>query len=88
MPKQTKTKKLDYEDLGRRLENIYLTGYINKKEMLKMSFLKGLATGAGGVFGATILVGLIIWILSLFDTVPLLGPLIDNVVESVETRPN
>lgn len=85
MPKHKKTK-LDYEELGRRLENIYLSGYIDKREMFKMSFMKGVMTGLGGVVGATIVVALLLWMLSFFDTVPLLGPLVQNVNETIRTQ--
>jgi hypothetical protein len=78
--------KQDYEELGRRLENIYLTGYISRKEMIKMTFLKGVVAGLGGVIGATIVVGLLAWILSLFDTTPLIGPLFDGVENTVKTQ--
>jgi hypothetical protein len=84
-PSPSRTRK-DYEELGRRLENIYMTGYISKKEMLKMSFLKGMAAGLGGVLGATIVVGLLIWVLSLFDTVPLVGPLLENIQDAVKSK--
>lgn len=88
MPKDKKhpeTEK-DYADLGRRLENIYLTGYIDKKEMFKMSFLKGIVTGLGGVIGATLGVALLIWILSLLGNVPLIDRAADNVKDSVQTQ--
>lgn len=83
MPKRTKK---DYEELGRRLENIYLSGYVSRREMLKMSFLKGMATGLGGVVGATIVVAVLAWLLSLFDTVPLIGPLVENVEDTVKAH--
>lgn len=83
MPKRTKK---DYEELGRRLENIYLSGYVSRREMLKMSFLKGMATGLGGVVGATIVVAVLAWLLSLFDTVPLIGPLVENVEDTVKAQ--
>jgi len=91
MPQQKNSKphvlsKADYEDLGRRLENIYLVGYVSKKEMMKMSFLKGIVAGLGGVVGATIVVGLLAWMLSLFDTIPLIGPLVDNAENTVKTQ--
>ncbi len=87
MPKQkAESTKRDYEELGRRLENIYLTGYISRREMLKMSFLKGMATGFGGVVGATIVVALLVWILSLFDTVPFIGPIVDSVENTVNSQ--
>ena len=86
MPRKQNLKHKDYEELGRRLENIYLTGYINKKEMLKMSFLKGLVTGLGGVIGATIVVALVFWILSLFDSVPFVGPVLEKLETNVKTQ--
>jgi hypothetical protein len=81
----SKTKQ-DYEELGRRLENIYLTGYISKKEMFKWGFLKGLITGFGGVIGATIVVGLLLWIFTVLGHVPLIGPLVKDVKSTVETK--
>jgi chromate transport protein ChrA len=83
-----KKSKEEYEELGRRLENIYLTGYINRKEMLKWSFIKGIVTGFGGVLGATILIGLLLWILSLFDNIPLVGPVFDGLKDAVQTKPS
>lgn len=84
-PTDQKTAK-DYEHLGRMLDNIYQTGYIDRNQMYKMSFLKGIAGGLGGVIGATIVVALLAWTLSLFEQVPLLGPLFDTVEDTVQTR--
>jgi hypothetical protein len=88
MPKEAKSAKTkeDYEELGRRLENIYLTGYINKHEMFKMSFLKGLVTGFGGIVGATIGLTILVWILSLLSNVPLIDRAADNVKDSVQSQ--
>lgn len=52
------------------LESIYESGYIDRNKTYKMSFLKGIAAGFGGVVGATIVVALLLWILSLLDFVP------------------
>jgi len=82
----SKRSDKEYQELGRRLENIYLTGYVNRNEMLKMSFIKGLVTGFGGVIGATIVVAILAWFLSLFDTIPLIGPLVDKVETTVSTH--
>lgn len=79
-------KTPDYEQLGKMLQNIYESGYIDRNAALKMSFLKGIAAGFGGVIGATIIVALTIWVLSLFDNVPLLGPFADKVQNTVETK--
>jgi hypothetical protein len=86
-PKQkAKGSDKDYEELGRMLETLYETGYAKHHDMYKMSFLKGVAAGFGGVLGATLLVGLLIWILSLFDTIPLIGPVVDNLHDAVQTQ--
>lgn len=89
MLKKTKkpTKQVSYEQLGRMLENIYESGYIDRNKMYKMSFLKGVAAGFGGVIGATIVVAILIWVLNLFDQVPLLGPLTDKLQHTVQTKP-
>ncbi len=84
-PKNKRTNK-EYEELGRRLDNIYLTGYIDRKEMLRMSFLRGMATGLGGVIGATIVVTLLLWALSLFDTVWFIGPIANNVKNTIQSQ--
>ncbi len=65
-PKKAKT---DFEQLGRMLTNIYETGYIDRNQSYKMTFIKGILGGFGGVIGATVVVALLIWVLSLFSDV-------------------
>lgn len=59
-----------YEELGKKLVAFYESGYVNKKQALSFSFLKGLLGGFGAFLGGTILIGLLLWVLSLFDQVP------------------
>lgn len=82
---QKPKSKPDYEQLGRMLENIYDSGYIDKNRALKMSFMKGVAAGLGGVIGATVVVALLLWTLTFFDQVPFLGPLSQRVQDTVES---
>jgi hypothetical protein len=88
MAKKTKkpNKEVSYEQLGRMLESIYESGYIDRNKTYKMSFFKGIAAGFGGVIGATIIVAILLWALNLFDQVPLLGPLTDKIQNTVETK--
>ena len=74
----------DYERLGRMLISIYETGYMSHKKLYKMSFIKGLVTGLGTVIGATIIVGLLLWFLSFFENVPLVGRITENVRHTVQ----
>ncbi len=74
----------DYEELGRMLETIFETGHPRRKAMYRASFMKGLFGGLGGVIGATLIVGLLLWVLSLFDQVPLIGNLFDNLKNTIE----
>lgn len=54
-------------ELGRKLQQFYEHGYINKKQAVLFSFYKGVAAGFGAFLGGTILIGLLIWFLGIFD---------------------
>lgn len=81
-----KLSEKDYAEIGRAVENIYETGYADRKKIYIMSFIKGLAAGLGGVLGATIVVAIVLWVLSLFNTVPLIGPFIEKVQDTVDSQ--
>jgi hypothetical protein len=77
MSKPTKNHDKEMMELGHKLQNFYEMGYVSKKQAISFSFIKGLATGAGAFLGGTIVIALLIWLLGLFDTVPLVGHLVD-----------
>jgi hypothetical protein len=76
--------KRNHDDIAKALEILFATDYIDKKKLYVSNFLRGMAFSAGGVIGATIVIGLLIWILSLFDNIPLIGPLFENTRETIE----
>lgn len=80
---KAKTQK-DYEQLGQMLTNIYETGYVDRNQSYKMSFVKGLLAGLGGVIGATIVVALLLWALTFFDNVPLVGRFTEKTRNTIE----
>jgi hypothetical protein len=88
--KPTKTKKeqtnADYEKLGRQIEAMYDAVNPDRKKLYRMAFLKGIAQGVGGVIGATLVIALLIWLLSLFEQVPFLGHFIDSIQHSLQSR--
>lgn len=84
MAKKSPTNKPKPEDLGKMLVNIYESGYLNHNQAYKMSFIKGIFSGLGGAIGATLVLGLLLWVLSLFQDIPLLGRLIENFQDNIK----
>lgn len=84
--KQTASKSPSAEELGAMIKNIYETGYLDRNTAYKMSFVKGVLGGLGGVIGATILVALLLWFLSAFENVPLVGRFVDRFEQTVQTE--
>lgn len=78
-----KNPQLDAKHLA---EVLIRAEYIDKKSFYLHSFFRGVLVGAGGVIGATVLVAILLWILSLFDTVPLIGPVLDNARTAIEQK--
>lgn len=87
MPKKTSSKQ-DYEQIGRALAAVYESGYLDKRQAYKTSFFKGIFSGLGGVIGATIVVALLVWILSFFNNVPLVGRFVDKIDQSINSAKN
>ncbi len=85
MAKSSKTSK-EYEELGKVVSSIFESGYLDKKQAYKTSFFKGVIGGFGGVIGATIVVALLLWVLSLFGHVPLVNRFSDRVHETLNSR--
>lgn len=84
---QSKTLSSEqYENLGRIVASVYETGYLDAAKSYRMSFMKGLFQGLGGVLGATVLVALLIWALSFFSEVPLIGRFTEQFQSTVEQR--
>ena len=73
----------EYKALGKMMEDLYLEQTTNTPKLLWFSFLRGVAYGFGIFLAGTVVVGLLIWILGLFDQAPLIGPLVQNIVNSL-----
>lgn len=79
----------NHDQISKALEVLFATEYVDQKKLYMHNFLRGMAFSAGGVIGATVVISLLVWLLSLFNTVPLVGPFFDDVRQSVEnSNPN
>jgi len=84
--KSTNRTEKNYEEIGRMIESLYETGQANRRAIYRISFVKGMVSGFGGVLGATILIGLLVWTLTFFKQVPLLGPLANRIQRTVQHK--
>ena len=84
MTKPSHPKNKDVEAAGRLLSFIYETGFLSRKRMMVLSFTRGFFSGLGGFIGATLGVALIIWILSIFVDVPIVGPLFESLENTIK----
>jgi predicted benzoate:H+ symporter BenE len=84
-PKKTKpVTSEDYEALGRQIEAMYEAVNPDRKAVYRTALIKGIFTGVGGVIGATIVVALLLWVLSLFSELPLIGDISESVQTTIE----
>jgi len=56
--------------------------------LILFQFIRGLAFGLGSVLGASILVSIVVWWLSQFEFVPILGDFAQQLIEWIELPNN
>lgn len=78
-------RQRDYEALGKQVMALYDHINPDRTGLYRTAFLKGIVTGLGGVIGATLVVALLAWLLSVLGHVPFVGPITDNVRTTVES---
>lgn len=81
------SKKLspkEASDAAKALEALFASEYIDKKKLYIANFWRGIFFSVGTLIGATIVISLILWLLSLFQQVPLIGPAFDNIQNTIE----
>lgn len=74
----------DYEKLGRAMEQVYVSGYASRKRLFLMSLYRGIGYGLGIFVGGTIIVALIAYAISQFETVPFLKDVIEPIRNTVQ----
>jgi len=61
-------------------------GDISKRNILLANFIGGIAWGLGTVVGATVIVALLLWILSFFNYIPVIGNFASTIENSVSPQ--
>lgn len=84
--KEPPTSRQDYEKLGKELVSLYDTVNPNRAAVYRTALIRGILTGVGSVVGATVVVALLLWILSLFNNVPLVGGFVESIQSTVEEK--
>ena len=72
------------KDVAKALQILFATDYVSRKKLYIENFIRGLTFSIGSILGATIGIALLLWILSLFKTVPLIGPLLHNAQNTIQ----
>lgn len=86
-PKKKSSKMVlieNREDVAKALEILFAAGYVDRKRLYWENFVRGIFFAIGGVIGATVVVALLVWFLSLFDQAPVIGPYIDNTKNTIQ----
>lgn len=68
------------------IEEMFNDLYNDRVAIYKMNFIRGISFGLGSVLGATVVVALVLWILSLFVDFPLIGDALRQASDSIESR--
>jgi Domain of unknown function (DUF5665) len=61
---------IDYTRLGRQVAAIYDTVRPGKRQLYMAALIKGFLAGLGGVLGATIGISILLFLLSMLETIP------------------
>lgn len=85
--KAIKRFKKDQENGARVaiLEEMFNDFHRNRKQVYTMNFIRGIFFGLGSALGATLILALLVWILTVFTDIPGgIGDLIQNIIDAME----
>ncbi len=81
---ETHMKKNETDAQRTVLEELFNDLYRNRIRIYKINFVRGLLFGAGSALGGTLILALIVWVLSLFVNLPVVGELFQDAQHSIE----
>lgn len=81
---QDHKKKSEQSAKQSLLQELFDDMYRERFRVYKFNFARGLVFGAGSALGGTVVLAVIVWILSLFVNVPLVGELFKDAQNSLQ----
>ncbi len=73
-------------DAAKALEALFASEYVSRKKLFIANFWRGVFFSAGTIVGAVVILTVLLWALSLFERVPLVGPITNNIQQTVEKQ--
>lgn len=73
-------------EIGRLKKMDFMQVFKHPVKFLFYSFLKGLMIGFGSVLGASVLVGIFIYVLAQIRLVPILGDFVQEVIDQIQVE--
>lgn len=61
------------------LEYLLAAGYVSKKRLYIENFMRGMFFSVGSIVGAAIVVTILLWLLSFFDTLPFVNDIAEAI---------
>lgn len=83
---ETRARKRDIGAKQAIFEELFNDYYSQRRNIYKVNFFRGIFFGLGSVFGGTVIVALVVWTLSLFVNIPLIGENVRNAQQTIEQR--
>lgn len=84
--KKRDTNNVDTKAAVQALEYLLAAGYVSKKRLYFENFMRGIFFSVGSVIGAAIVVTLLLWLLSLFNSLPFIGDVVKNIEQAVRNK--
>jgi len=84
--KKTQSTDIDTKAAVQALEYLLAAGFVSRKRLYIENFLRGIFFSVGSIIGATVVIALLVWLLSAFDTAPVIGHFLKTVQDAINSR--
>ena len=68
------------------LDDLFDDIYSQRQRVYKINFVRGILFGAGSAIGGTFIIAIVLWVLSIFVNIPLVGELFRDAQQTIEQR--